>query len=409
MSKLNWTKQLTRENTLLDRSLRAIAYRDAIFEIGQATISNCLLTGKGKVTSLYYWPEDYKKQQLIITKEFKGKNINKMSEQIVEFLENGYVWALGLNKQKLSKKEFTGYYKNFLKHHAHARGAVMYGYWGEPLITDKLNKSLGKKVNKSKLDNTISIFSSPKVISGNLSKLYHPSAQVIRQKEQSLKILQLNRQEQELIEILSWFTLFYEVGERVASYLYDELLHHLKNVVASQIILEELNWYDPLSFEKFLQGKKLSKKELEQRQQFWILKMINGSWDLLIGEKAESYYEKYLNEEIKSDIQIIKGTTACLGKAKGKVKIIITQEDQKKMNKGDILVSPMTTPRLLTAIKKAAAIITDEGGMTAHAAIVSREFNIPCIVGTKVASKILKDNDLIEVDANKGTVKIIAK
>lgn len=60
-------------------------------------------------------------------------------------------------------------------------------------------------------------------------------------------------------------------------------------------------------------------------------------------------------------------------------------------------------------MKKAAAIITDEGGITCHAAIVSRELNIPCIIGTKVATKILKDGDLVEVNAEKGVVKIINK
>ncbi|OGI42784.1 MAG: hypothetical protein A2593_02385 [Candidatus Moranbacteria bacterium RIFOXYD1_FULL_44_9] len=58
-------------------------------------------------------------------------------------------------------------------------------------------------------------------------------------------------------------------------------------------------------------------------------------------------------------------------------------------------------------MKKAAAIITDEGGLTCHAAIVSRELKIPCIVGTKIATKIFEDNDIVEVDATKGVAKII--
>ena len=61
----------------------------------------------------------------------------------------------------------------------------------------------------------------------------------------------------------------------------------------------------------------------------------------------------------------------------------------------------------MLACRKAAAIVTDEGGITSHAAIVSRELGIPCIVGTQYATKILKDGDLVEVDANKGTVKKI--
>lgn len=67
----------------------------------------------------------------------------------------------------------------------------------------------------------------------------------------------------------------------------------------------------------------------------------------------------------------------------------------------------MTRPEFVPLMKKAAAIITDEGGITCHAAIVSRELNIPCIIGTRIATKVLKDGDYIEVDADNGIVKIL--
>ena len=78
-----------------------------------------------------------------------------------------------------------------------------------------------------------------------------------------------------------------------------------------------------------------------------------------------------------------------------------------KMEQGDILVAETTAPELLVACKKAGAIVTDMGGLMSHAAIVSREFGIPCIVGTQNASRILKDGDMVEVDANTGIVAII--
>jgi pyruvate,water dikinase len=65
----------------------------------------------------------------------------------------------------------------------------------------------------------------------------------------------------------------------------------------------------------------------------------------------------------------------------------------------------MTTPIFLPAMKKASAIITDEGGITCHAAIVSRELKKPCIIGTKIATQILKNGDLVEVDAERGIIK----
>lgn len=81
-------------------------------------------------------------------------------------------------------------------------------------------------------------------------------------------------------------------------------------------------------------------------------------------------------------------------------------DDMEKMRKGDILVSVATTPSIVPAIRKAAAILTDEGGLTCHAAIVSRELNIPCVVGLHVITFAVKDGDRVSVDATKGIVKL---
>ena len=68
----------------------------------------------------------------------------------------------------------------------------------------------------------------------------------------------------------------------------------------------------------------------------------------------------------------------------------------------------MTTPDFVPAMGKAAAIVTDEGGITCHAAIISRELGIPCIVGTRIATKVLRDDDYVEVNANHGIIKHIS-
>jgi pyruvate,water dikinase len=78
-----------------------------------------------------------------------------------------------------------------------------------------------------------------------------------------------------------------------------------------------------------------------------------------------------------------------------------------KVMDGDILVATMSTPDFLPAMMRAAAFVTDIGGITSHAAIVSREMGKPCVIGTKMATKVLKDGDLIEVDATKGVVRKI--
>ncbi|HYF29296.1 MAG TPA: PEP-utilizing enzyme, partial [Candidatus Paceibacterota bacterium] len=88
-------------------------------------------------------------------------------------------------------------------------------------------------------------------------------------------------------------------------------------------------------------------------------------------------------------------------------RIIRSPQDAHKINLGDILIATMSTPDFLPAMQKAAAFVTDIGGITSHAAIVAREMKKPCIIGTKNATKILKDGDLVEVDADQGIVRAI--
>jgi len=103
----------------------------------------------------------------------------------------------------------------------------------------------------------------------------------------------------------------------------------------------------------------------------------------------------------------LKGMPASPGKVKGRVKIVLARSQVGKFNAGDILVASKTTPWYVPLMKQAAAIVTDEGGITSHAAIFSRELNKPCVIATKTATKIFKDGDMVEVDANKGIVRKI--
>ena len=114
------------------------------------------------------------------------------------------------------------------------------------------------------------------------------------------------------------------------------------------------------------------------------------------------------NIVIKSqqDGKIIKGSVAYSGKKTGKVCQIYTKEDFKKFEKGDILVTTMTTPKFTPILKLAGAIVTDEGGITCHAAIIARELKILCIIGCKNANEIWKNDMIVEVNANEGIINI---
>ena len=107
----------------------------------------------------------------------------------------------------------------------------------------------------------------------------------------------------------------------------------------------------------------------------------------------------------------LKGTVASKGKARGNVRVVLDPKGPgaRAFLKGEILVTSMTRPEFLPLMKIAEAIVTDEGGITSHAAIVSRELKKPCIIGTRTATKVLKDGDLVEVDADRGIVRILKR
>lgn len=114
--------------------------------------------------------------------------------------------------------------------------------------------------------------------------------------------------------------------------------------------------------------------------------------------------EKEAEEVAEERIIITKGLGASPGMASGAVKIIRNTDELDKIEMGDVLVTVMTTPDMVPAMKRASGIITDEGGVTCHAAIVSRELGIPCVVGTGDATKVLKENEFVTLDGNKGMV-----
>ena len=101
---------------------------------------------------------------------------------------------------------------------------------------------------------------------------------------------------------------------------------------------------------------------------------------------------------------IVKGLGVSPGKGSGRARIILDVEGIKDFQEGEVLVTEMTTPDWVTAMKKASAIVTDLGGKTCHAAIVSRELGIPCVVGTEVATKTIKEGSIITVDGQRGLV-----
>lgn len=153
------------------------------------------------------------------------------------------------------------------------------------------------------------------------------------------------------------------------------------------------------------------KNKFKERIKSWGIVYQGGKFKVYSGKELEKLEKK---ETQKTDsqveqIKLIKGLVASSGQARGLARVMESYHDIAKIKRGEILVSSKTTPKFVPAMEKAKAIITDEGGLLSHAAIVSRELKIPCIVGTKIATKVLHDGDLVEVDAEQGVVRILKK
>ena len=120
------------------------------------------------------------------------------------------------------------------------------------------------------------------------------------------------------------------------------------------------------------------------------------------GEKSGK--QDTMAAEIKSEKILVKGLAASPGTASGRVRHVADEMNLEVIKKGDIMVTKMTTPDMVPAMTRAAAIVTDEGGMTCHAAIVARELGIPCVVGASDSTNILKEGMLVTVEGRTGVV-----
>ncbi len=157
---------------------------------------------------------------------------------------------------------------------------------------------------------------------------------------------------------------------------------------------------------KLIKGKNYLQK-LSQRRESSLFIYKNGEAICVATGKSAKNFLRAVSKIVYKKLDKFDGISASIGKARGIVRIIRSIKDLGKMKQGNILVAGMTRPEHISAMKKAAAIVTDDGGLTCHAAIMSRELGIPAIVGTRIATKVLHDGDLVEVDANKGEVKIL--
>ncbi|MBU0471559.1 MAG: hypothetical protein KKF89_00030 [Nanoarchaeota archaeon] len=346
--------------------------------------------------------QDFNKYYEVFTQPIKNSFAQDQEECLLRLMAQFYSnkWINNIKNKKLSELKIIhpDFYKK-LKSHAEKYAWVYYVYMGpaydENNFLDFIKDYLNKKVNPSE----------------ELEKIVRKKENFKMLKQEYLEKLRpddFNRVILNLAGKIVWAKPARKDFQSKSYYYLESLLREICKRL--DITLMQCWSFTPELLEETFKKGCVDKELLNSIYKFHII--IPADDDtvlLLVGEEAKRFQKKNIHykDDLNLDISEVKGSCAQPGKAKGFVKIINQPSDMNKMNEGDILVSIATTPSIVLAMKKAAAIVTDEGGITSHASIVSRELGITCVVGTKIATKVFKDGDLVEVDADNGVVKRI--
>lgn len=250
-----------------------------------------------------------------------------------------------------------------------------------------------------------------KTVQEKLKELNHRKEELLSNQKKFAREIQLE-EDKELSFFINLSRRFMHFKEHQKDYLFMcyYYLDKLVKEAASRLYLSPSQFRHLLHEEmkEALLKKKYDSDCLNERIKHCLLMIETGEkTKIFSGKEAEKLARKYIPPLPKP--KIFQGQSAHEGFVKGRVKIIQETKDIAKMKKGDILVTTRTNPNLLPAMRKAEAIIADIGGVTSHAAIISRELKIPCVVGLEFASLVLRDGDLVEVDADKGYVRLIKR
>ncbi len=237
-----------------------------------------------------------------------------------------------------------------------------------------------------------------------LSALIKNEEEIVKKQAQLTEELKLSEKERYWIEIAREFAFLKGLRKDVVFEASCNSFPLTKEIARRlELTTRQVRFMTLEEVENALTTGKIDLETVNQRSKYCV-QLNKGKIVFYVGEKARQLAAMIYEDEAPASKEI-KGTPAFPGSATGIVKIINNASDMKKFEKGNILVSPATNPNLVSIMKIAGAIVTNEGGITCHAAIVSRELKVPCVIGTKIATKWLKDGDVVEVDATTGIVK----
>lgn len=398
------------EKSILIKSKRLIDFSNKLTKINMQTKSNKqLLVLLKKFSEL---TEDIRIEGWVPNLvNLKNDNIidiarKSLSLEVPEYLVNELFSKLTAPTQRMhaNKAEITllkimkkGENPKLLKDYLKKYAYINYYYKGPVMSMDNLLYDIKEK--------RILI----KDVKAKIKEIKNYPKDTEKEQKKLLRKYNLSKETRRLLEDVKIMTFLKAYRKEVMTYsnykigfVLDEIAKGLKtnrNIIRN-LLPEEIE-------EHLLKNRSIDESKIKPRLKELIYCCEHGKVFLEKNRLIIKELKRLINKKEETGITELRGQSAYCGHAKGFVKIVESRKDMAKMKKGDILVSRSTNPDIITAMEKAAAIVTDMGGITCHAAIVSRELKKPCVIGTKIASKVLKDGDILEVDANQGTVKII--
>ena len=241
----------------------------------------------------------------------------------------------------------------------------------------------------------------------SLAKLTADSKQLFENKKLWIKKLKIDLKTQKLFRLLEEL-LFIKAHRMDALFIsYDAFQpvlikiardHHLSTSQMYGLYFDDI--------EKMIKSGKVDAHKINEILKYSVQYFDGQKQTLLIGDQARQLMSKVVLPKVE-EVNELSGQCGYPGKVTGKVTVVNKASEMSKFQSGDILVSIVTDPSLLPIMKKASAFVTNQGGLTCHAAIVARELKIPCVIGTKIATQIFKDGDMVEVDADNGKIRKI--
>lgn len=396
LKKINWSKKTNQEmKTILINLLDE--YKDlACAWYAQYPLDEYFESSIEKKLENYISPvvHDFRNLTLIFTDPEKATEVSQEREGILAIAKDFFQKKENLNQ--LSERAKNEINKHLEKYAYINRGLATSKPYSFADIVNRL-KEIKKQVDDGlKLKDMVYNASEEKVKNN-----YQAAVKRIKPKSDFLKIIRKARHHSYLRNrrVEAFFNADYG-----ASFMYAEIARRLKFNPNDIMEVTDEEMFGALD------GKSLpDKKEMAIRHKNYAMIVRNSKTRLITNPAEIKEMEKIYFVDVAEKNEL-KGRIACAGGIiRGKAKICIDKKEICKVKKGDILVASFTTPDFVPAMEKAVAIIADQGGVSSHAAIVSRELGVPCVIDTKDATRVIKDNDVIEVNAETGIIKIIKR